>query len=69
MIDLDAIHDPHAPMPDEYRKVLADIILAAVLLPWDHRYEIVARAQLDKARMLLEDGDVEAAADRAGARE
>ena len=53
---------------DDYRKNLADIVLAAVLHPQDDRYEIVSRAVLDQARMVLDQSDLAASASRSRAR-
>lgn len=57
-------------MDDETaKKVLADIVLSAVLHPvFPDRFETVSRPVLDQARMLLDDEDLQQAAERARAR-
>lgn len=49
----------------QLRATIADVILVAVLHPADQRYEIVSRAALDKARMMIGHDDITAAAERA----
>ena len=50
---------------DECKAVLADIILNAVLHPELQPLELVPRDVLDRARAMLDDGDIAAAAMRA----
>ncbi|MGR3495390.1 hypothetical protein [Citreimonas sp.] len=57
----------HQTEAEQLRMVLADIVLGAVLHPWDDRYEVVPRRNLDKARMMIDHDDVAAAAARARA--
>jgi hypothetical protein len=48
----------------ELRQVLADILMAAMLHPADDRYEITPRYVLDKARMMIDQDDMAAPAER-----
>lgn len=50
---------------DELRQVIADIILGAVIHPWNPNYEVISRSILDTARMMIENQDVSDAAARA----
>ena len=50
---------------EDLRKVLADIVLGAVMHPAHPAYEIIPRATLDEARMVIDQSDLAAAAERA----
>jgi hypothetical protein len=50
---------------ETYKKVLADIVLSAVLAPGLPGQEYVATQALDQARFILEGDDISQAAERA----